>query len=251
MTRQMKRARLILTIAARMADNVPGWETKSRIDEMELYTDYAEPGYTTPESGVIALGNWNSVDRYDSETNSRVEVSNLPERIGKLFERIGIELEWSDEWSGCSSCGKLIRTQPDSYDYKPSYWINEGEILCVDCIDPSEYLESLEGNHETCCTMFDPSEYGYTQYNTDSYQNGFYPGMNDKPETIARQLRDNGYTRFVFNLDQTSQFNLDFSVYIHYSEMNGDDSEPETDDTEHTDETAKAYVAAVAAGVKE
>lgn len=167
-------------------------------DVMIYYNGYVEPGYDDPESGMIATANWNDVD---------------PEP----FEELGIEIEWSDEWSDCCNCGKLFRTSPDSYSWTPYYaWIGECEMICGDCIkdDPSDYLEELNGNKRKCETIgISLEEHGYRLYQ-DGYENGFHPGQNDDPQAIAKQLREKGFKNFIFQLDSTGQFDMNFSVWV-------------------------------------
>lgn len=93
----------------------------SQLEEMNLHiSGYAEPGYDAGECGIVATGNWN-----DNGTG-------LVERLGAIFERMGIECEWSDEWSTCD-CGKLVRHSPDCHHWEPSYIVTEGSIVCNDC----------------------------------------------------------------------------------------------------------------------
>lgn len=211
-----KRAWRILEIARGIAEK-QGWQVRGQIEEMSLHRDYAEPGYSS-RSGIIATGNWNNVDRYDSERQAHVEVSNLPERIGKLFEKLDIECEWSDEWTTCSDCGKLVRTSGDSYSWKPSYWLtSDSEFICHECVDPEAYLKALETDDECVTLDIDPAEHGYIKFNSDPYESGWHPGQNDSPAKIAKELQAKGIKRFVFKLDENSQFYSRFSVYIHES----------------------------------
>jgi hypothetical protein len=100
-----KRARRVLAIAKDMADSLD-ISVLHRIDDITLHYDgYAEPGYES-KSGIIALGNWNSVDRWDSSIRARVNESDLPERISEIFQKMNIECEWSDQWAVCTDCGK-------------------------------------------------------------------------------------------------------------------------------------------------
>jgi len=182
---------------------------------------YAEPGYDDPESGIIATGNWNSSGEWDSAENKYIDTDNTMPRIAAILEKIGVEIEWEDEWAECSECGKLIRTSPDSYGWTQSYWQNDCEILCQDCVlaDPTDYLESLEGNEHSANTLdIDLSESGYVCVNDESFENGLYGGQSDSPSVIADDLRKRGITRFIFEIDNVGQFDMDFSVWIHESE---------------------------------
>jgi hypothetical protein len=215
-----KRANRILEIALRMSNGL-NWQIRSHIEEICLhYEGYAEPGYSS-ETGLVATGNWNSVDKWNTKTNSRQIISNLPERIGNLFEKMGIECEWSDEWTSCHQCGKLVRTQADSYSWTPSYQLGDGELTCIECLeeDPEGYLQSLEDNPDTCNTMtsIKPEKHGYILID-DNKETGWHPGQNDDPHKIAKELRDKGISRFIFNMDSVGQFDCRWSVYVHEDE---------------------------------
>src|SRR5947209_8288213 len=104
-------------------------EAVRRLCERIKYADYAhayaEPGYDDPEGGVI-FANWNDV----------------PAKAQRALEHFGCALEWSDEWSTCSECGRAVRTQPDCWPWHPSYVIFGGcELLCRECAitDPDEF----------------------------------------------------------------------------------------------------------------
>jgi len=218
-----RRAERILDIAKVMASSL-GCQVENRIEEIQLhYEGYAEPGCDT-EFGLVATGNWNTIDTYDHSTRSHTVVSNLPKRIADLFERMGIECEWSDEWTECGSCYKLVRTNPDSYGWTQSFYFDEnnGDCTCVECLkdDAENYLSGLEGNSNVANTMdeINPSDYGYIQVNEDSYQTGFHPGQNDDPHKIAKELDSKGITRYLFNIDSVGQFDSNWSVYVHSSE---------------------------------
>lgn len=115
--RALRKSARVLEIAQEMVKDA-GWQIKSRIEEIQIHTDgYAEPGYSS-ESGVIATGNWNGL---------------LPERIERIFSKLEIECEWSDEWAACDDCGKLVRTESDSYFWKPLYVIVGCGYKCLKC----------------------------------------------------------------------------------------------------------------------
>ena len=167
---------------------------------MEWSPGYAEPGYDDPKRGIL-FADWNDASR----------------RVQDILERAGYSCEWHDEWSTCSECGKAVRTSGDSYGWQQSFWMPEdsGEIICNECIEPTEYLASLENKTHICSTLrsIDPSDYGYVQLQ-DGFENGFHPGQNDDPKKIYSQLRANGETRpLIFVLDSTGQFDIGFSVW--------------------------------------
>lgn len=194
-------------------------EGHSRIDCIHLCTaGYVEPGYSDPKSGIIAFGNWNSVSRWDEAKSEFVTIDEAPCRVAALLEKLGVELEWSDEWTFCDECGKAVRTSPDSYNWRRSYsQDDDGAINCAECIskDPAEYLQSLEGDSRRCVTLdIDLAEHDYVLLE-DGFEHGFHHGQDADPKLIGDALREQGITRFIFTLDSTGQFDIAFSVWLH------------------------------------
>lgn len=136
-------------------------------DEIMCHFDgYAEPGYTDPECGVICCADWNNKTYYDRSKGETVTTSDVPERVAKLLEKLGVALEWSDEWWDCTDCHKLVRCQPDGMDWRPSYAVlNDCEVVCHECIakDPECYLEDLAGDESGIDCSVDLEEHGYLQ----------------------------------------------------------------------------------------
>lgn len=191
-------------------------ETISRIEEIQFYNGYSEPGYS---GELIAVGNWNNITNYNADMRQHECVDDTLGRLSELLEKIGFSLEWSDEWSSCEECGNLVRTSPDSYSWLPYYTIvDDCSLVCKDCIDCEEYLNSLEGCSEKANVLeIDPSDYGYVQIS--KFENGFHPGQNDDPKKIANKLEENGVSRYLFSVDDKGQFDIHFSVYVHSDEV--------------------------------
>lgn len=222
------RVERILEIARRMAEKkdkeLGTWQVSNHIHSIQVYTESAEPG---DSDGMHIAGNWSNVDKWNKETNKRDLVSDLPSRLCDIFEKMGIEIEWSDETTGCTECGKMIRTEPDCYSWQPSFVEN----LCHECIesDPVAHLESLEGDPNTRNTIvgIDPADHGYVCVQ-EKLESGWHEGMTADPKKIAAELEKKGITRFLFNLDETSQFYSTWSVFIAKEEMpifNGEQEE--------------------------
>ena len=197
---------------------------RNHLEEIQIHTEgYAEPGYS---GDVIATGNWNTVDAWDNVLKDRVDLplGNLPKRLGDAFERLGIEIKWSDEWTTCDECGKLVRTSPDSYGWKRSYVLTDDGVTCHECVTADETrieetLRALEGNDREYSTLdVDPEEYGYVKVNDEPYESGLHPGQNDSPAAVAKELRARGIERFLFTLDEPSQFYVRWSAYVHEDE---------------------------------
>jgi hypothetical protein len=242
-----KRANRILDIAMEMAKGL-GCHVQNRIEEIQLHYDgYAEPGYSALYD-VVATGNWNDIDEYDYQTKTRKHISNLPSRISHMFESMGIECEWNDQWDTCCDCGKLVRTDADCYSWTRSYQYLDGEgCRCIECLeeDPESYLESLEGNSDTANTIdsIDPCKHGYIKFNEDSYESGWYPGQNDSPHKVAKDLEAKGIYKYLFGIDSVGQFDTHWSVYVHQDEEHllnppEEDSEDEEEQEDDVNEAA-------------
>ena len=180
---------------------------------IQLVDGCCEPGY---DDKPVALGNWNERIQYNPKTSrSRTTDDTMP-RLAKLFGQLGYAVEWEDEWIVCDSCGKAVRNSPDSYSWKQYYWYNNCTVICGDCIkaDPADYLEWLSGNPKRALTFdIDLSKYGYSRH-SGNYKNGWHPGQDDNPLKIAKQLREEDITDFIFTLDYKGQFDLGFSVWV-------------------------------------
>jgi hypothetical protein len=201
-------------------------EARSRLDEIQLYPGYAEPGYgrlvDEHDEEIVAIGNWNTINRFDHDTNEFIAISDIPKRVGDLLEKVGIEIEWSDEWTSCDECQKLVRTQPDSYCWTRSYVDWPDGLTCEECTDEGEYLESLEGDHNKAVTLdVDFEDHGYRAIEEDGdgviarFANGLYGGQCASPEKVAESLEEQDITRYVFHICDVGQFDMHFAVYIH------------------------------------
>lgn len=129
--------------AAKARDKVHlTYQVSNRLAAIELHarTD-GESAYADPSVGrepIVAIGNWNEIDTYGRLTQTRVEISDIPVRLGRAFARLGIPCEWSDEWTTCGECGRLVRTQADSMSWVPYHVYHDGEITCHACVDATQ-----------------------------------------------------------------------------------------------------------------
>lgn len=182
-------------------ESTHGGHIKFAMDEIsniQFAWDYAEKGYDKPKKFIL-FANWNY----------------FPRGIDSILEGYGYAIEWSDEWTTCEDCNRAVRTSPDCYQWQPSYVELDGSIACLDCVKDSseDYLSTLEDNPRTALnTDIDPSQFGYTQIK-DGYESGLHPHMTDDPKKIYTDLRQKGYSRILFKIDEVSQFYTTFSVW--------------------------------------
>lgn len=209
-------------------------ESASRLEEISFHSEYAESGYTTPKSGIIVTGNWNDAEKRNRDYNpsKRIAENNMPwinadrfvSRVAKVLERrYGAELEWSDEWDICDHCSKLVRTSPNGHGWQKGYFDLDGSRICRECCAncAKEILESLEGSVSNAVTEalgINPEQHGYVKILGD-LQHGLHEGMAADPKVIEKELRALGVDRFLFGIDEASQFYFTFSCYVHESEL--------------------------------
>ncbi len=218
-----RRVQWAITAAFHSATTQQG---KSQIQSMSVHTfGYKESGYSDPASGLIVCGNWNKVTEWDEESRRFDDLDTAPERLGNVLEKLGVELEWSDEWTECEECCGLVRSEPDSYGWRPSYIVeDECSIVCQECADPETYLESIEENSGVINQLFDPDDNGYVLVE-DYFENGFHQGQDASPQLIGELLTKAGFSRWLFNLDGKGQFDIRFSVWLHKEEADRDDGD--------------------------
>lgn len=191
--------------------------------DVRVSLGYAEPGYGNADGDdVVVLANWNAIDEYDRIKAERVTLSRGPCKLGTLFEKMGADIEWSDEWTECDECYKTFRTSPDCYSWTPSYVAHDDGYTCHECTMKGDIPELLkneyEGETRKCWTLGDDlEEYGYTKVDKE-FESGWHPGQTDDPREVAKQMADAGIERYVFVKDEQSQFYSKWSVWIHNTE---------------------------------
>ena len=170
----------------------------------DAYIDIApgcvEPGY---DDAPVILADWNRI----------------PDRVFQALERAGFLCEWLDEWITCSECGKAFRVVPDCYHWQMAGIIGDGEARCLDCIDPEEYMESIENNPRKALTLpvlerYAPEDYGYTLVKK-GYENGMFEGQSDDPRMILKAAREKDPKgRYLFAMTDQGQFDIEFALYV-------------------------------------
>ena len=221
---------------------VESWEELSGINEvlnLELAggvfvgwaSVYIETGGQDPFSD-LRLGNrrmpdgsvQKSADLYDREVRPPYLV---PEGLVKLEDFC--DYGFSDEYSTCCECKRVIRTSPDCYAWTPDYWEPDEETkVCGDCVegDPDDYLEdrvekALEGR-VVSCNLIDPGEYGFGLV-ARGLEHGLHEHQSDDPRKIARWAKESAL-QVVFVVS-SSQFSQSFDVWVRHEDSSCLDDE--------------------------
>lgn len=174
---------------------------------LEHAGSYGEPGYTTPEAGIL-LADWNDIDK----------------SVANYLAEQEYAMEWSDEWVVVDD--KAYRTLPDCYQWEPSV------VLTNDCewFTPeqpvSDWIEYAEMTGPTSPVRCLPSwvsadeikAEGWVQQDETVYQSGFHAGMTDDPAALGARLFSEGAVGVLFQKVQNSQFYLEFIIYTKAAE---------------------------------
>ena len=200
-----------------------GWKkTASKLEDITSATHYSEPGYKLDEDKTcILFGDWNANYRPqfgDVVTPDQLAEDAFYKETCDQLEKIA-ELEWHDEWIVCDDCGGAIRTSPNGYGWQTSYFQLGGDCVCHKCLKGQEeaVLEELEGNSRLCLSNelgIDPAKFGYVKWEQE-FERGLHHGQAADPRVIGTTLKSRGITRYLFTLDLSSQFHVEFSVWVH------------------------------------
>jgi hypothetical protein len=182
----------------------------------DVGTGISEPGYGG-DTVVWATGDYNPKRWVRDGDAPLTPAESLPERLGRALERQGVECLWLDEWIRCNDCFKLFRTTGDSYSWQMyGYFVNDCEPVCADCLTWDD-VEADVVNSPTHAVLdtwgIDLTDHGYVQAG-DYYENGWFPGQDDDPQTIMERLHADGHPEVVFSLDRVQQFDARFTAYV-------------------------------------
>lgn len=209
-------------LIARHKDLCVSEEARSRIDEVEVYSEgYGEPGYD--EGKVVVLGNWNDILRWSTPQKSQI-VDTAPSHLAEALELLeGVETQWSDEWVQCSISGQLYRSSPNSYDWQQSYVYIGDDVVGADVLAEredllEEFVDSRVGDTISSVTaeVLDQKKLENMGFELilDGLERGYHDGQAADPMIISKQLRKMGVDRFLFKIDYVGQFDVTFSLYV-------------------------------------
>lgn len=133
-----------------------------------------------------------------------------------------VECGFSDEYSLCGHCQKVVRTSPDSYSWVAPTFLEDVGFVCDDCCNKGLYddeiLEAYQNANKALPDSIDLDRAGLVKVNKDSFENGWYGGQNDTPEPIIEALNDVGID--VWFKVYPSQFQLEFDVLVRSEDLN-------------------------------
>jgi hypothetical protein len=162
------------------------------IEESTICYEYGEPGYENTGKPILLL--------------SEAIENGVWDELEKDYE-----LEYTDEW--LEDEGKCYRTQPDSWEWTPS-WVhtNDHEIITIDTVEDNmeEYLKYLINHHKhTNILKIDLETQGFTLL--DKVYCNHWSGDNDDPYEI---LKNSKYDENIFEVTYIGQWECRFKLWV-------------------------------------
>lgn len=166
----------------------------------------------------ILIDSWNDIKRCEKQILASGLISDMPDtlRDGDILEK-AFNICFSDQYSSCSGCGKLIKTSPSYYGDLPEYLYTDCEILCSDCYTDDDvidlYLNDADKAVNSRQLKKSLEKHGFICYR-DNLESGFHPGQTDSPHKISKELeKEIPGTEWIFCIDGAGQFDIHFSLW--------------------------------------
>jgi len=186
----------------------------ARISECGTLPDATDPRH--------AFADWDDRESRDPSgfhgygPHAGQQIDKTMSRLLDILERMDIECEWSDEWTSCDECFRMVRSSPNCWNWRMFGYIADGSFVCGNCIDPEEYIASKIDNPKLAVNddLVDLANLGFTRLEPE-YEGGMHPGQNDDPIGILETLQRDPFlegNEFVFTY-KPSQFYTAFTAW--------------------------------------
>lgn len=192
------------------------------IAEKHNYGDFDYGVDANNADQLLIVTNWNNIPNSD--------------RWEKAFEKLDVEIGWSDEYSRCDECGNLIHTSPTHYGWEPDYILDNNGYICRTCIENNiDNLEEYFTDHiyeynngigykvnaiPSWATEYFKNEH-WECWNEDNeslcnrYESGWHPGQNDDPKKVFKEIMEiDNDLKVIFVINDVGQFDVRWSVFV-------------------------------------
>jgi hypothetical protein len=180
----------------------------------DIYMDITED---QDDNTYIIVDSHSDIDKLHAVVK---EVLDIQEEKFYVDEVLEVEIVFSDEYTTCSDCHKIIRTSPNSYHWQPDFYMGDGFIVCNKCFNEQEdyqeaYIEDKINDPKTAINGLVSEEQleqlGFERIN-EEYESGWYH-KEDNPEEIYDKLSDK-YEEIVFFINNVEQFRINFVTFV-------------------------------------
>lgn len=188
-------------------------DTIRKIQDSDAYYMFAKDD----GDDFLIVDSWDDVHKIQKALEPGFEPRNDYDSsvLDKYFP--GSTWGFSDSYNICSECGKLIRTEPDSYSWEPDFFVNDGELVCGDDVrdDPDAYLETLYNNPKMANTILTDSDLRNLGFELikDGYESGMYDRHDDPEEILEKAMEEHPGMTFVFSISSNGQFATRFELW--------------------------------------
>lgn len=166
----------------------------------------------------ILVDSWHDIKQCEQQIIALGLISDIPDilRDGDILGK-AFDICFSDDYSSCSGCGKLIKTSPSYYGDLPKYLYTDCEILCPDCYTDDDVIDLYlnDANKAVNLRQLKKSleKHGFICYR-DNLESGFHPGQTDDPHKISKELeKEIPGAEWIFCIDGAGQFDIRFSLW--------------------------------------
>lgn len=193
------------------------------------------PGIGTRELAEL-LTTLTGYDDLRPQGRERAAMSNSREGTFARFECFleycfGYDIGFSDEYTRCDDCGKLIHTIPEYYGDNCRYRWTDDMLICRACdeANPGKCLEEYLACEKPWTHNFplDPAVVGFktvghmvdvpwaktTEFEPLTWERGLHEGQKANPRKIKMLLAANGINDVLFLID-TGQFDAQWSIAV-------------------------------------
>lgn len=183
----------------------------------DIYMDVAED--EDGETYCIFDG-WDDVKKFVEKAGEILGIEGDTKDC-EIERELNVSFVFSDEYTTCTDCGKVIRTSPSGYSWQPDFYVGDGFIACNKCFNDTEdyqeaYIqEKINSPKNAINGLISDSqleELGFVKINKDSYESGYHYGQTDDPEEIYEEL-SKYFDEVVFIIDDSGQFDISFSAW--------------------------------------
>lgn len=196
--------------------------TDEQQDAIRQLEDDGEGVRIAPDSrghDFLILDGWDDVRTVESILDPKADIGPDSMESGAIDRAFGGNWGFSDEYAVCDDCGTVIRTSPDSYSWKPDFWLEAEEgYHCGDCVreDPDDYIEHLVDNPDEANTILSDDELrsrGFAKVNEDAYENGWYDRQDEPKDILAKAMGKEPNAEFLFSISSNAEFSTQFDLW--------------------------------------
>jgi len=152
----------------------------------------------------LIMEGWSIIEKVQAATRK-----DFDDIVKELF---GAEWGFSDEYSVCDGCYKVIRTQPSHWgDFGRYHLSAECEILCPDCVkeNSEEYIDEIVNDStkaNTILSVEELEEMGWIMTGEECWSEF------NNPSDVMK-LKEDSARDYLFHIESVGQFNLVYRAF--------------------------------------